>query len=151
MAGVAGRSGRPRKPTETKLIEGTFRKDRANPNEPHPKKAIPKPGYGLPEKAKREYENLSQILNDMGILTDADGIALERLAVAVAESKWAEKELFKQTDSDEIRKWQLILKDARGFVASMLSKFGLTPADRSRVSKIPEEPSENPWANLSKK
>jgi len=149
MAGQKGRSGgHNRKPTKLKLLEGTFRKDRANPDEPRLENAIPKPSYNLPNKAKKEYKNLTEILNTMGILTEADGIALERLAVAIAECKWAEKELFKQIKPDEIRIWQLILKDARKFVASMLPRFGLTPADRSRVSKIPEKPPENKWSNL---
>jgi P27 family predicted phage terminase small subunit len=71
----------PRKPTTLKLLEGTYRPDRANALEPQPARLIPKPPRHLSPRARKAWPMLSEILDQqMGILTAADAIALEAVA-----------------------------------------------------------------------
>jgi len=142
------RGGHNKKSTYLKVLQGTLRKDRTNPKAPKLVRSIPSPSRGLVVEAKREFMKLAAILDEMGILSKADSGELENLALVRVQIKYAQKKLFKQTETKEFRKWQLILNDAIKISNALSMKFGLNPADRDRVSTIrkPKEP--NPWANL---
>ena len=57
---------KPRIPTQTKIIRGTFRKDRAAVNEPHPEKVVevPRPPSYLSKYAKNGYNWKEQLERD---------------------------------------------------------------------------------------
>ena len=77
--------GRPGKPTQLKVVEGTLRKDRINASEPTPKAVAPvMPGW-LSPKSKTAWKDLSLTLLDIRVLTVADRKALELLCDAYGE------------------------------------------------------------------
>ena len=82
MADVKGRSGRPRKPTALKVIQGTFRKDQENLNQPVAPLGIPQPRKGMSKRTRQEYRRLARELDKLGVLSEVDGIALELCADA---------------------------------------------------------------------
>jgi len=141
------RGGHNKKPDHLKVVQGTIRKDRSNPNAPELEVKIPKPSPSLPKEAKEEYIKLSSLLNNMRVLTEADQGELENLAIARAQIKYLSKKLFKTSDLKEFRKIQIAINDAIRISAALSIRFGLSPADRSRVSVLNEK-KYNKWADL---
>src|SRR6266851_4172530 len=82
-----------RLPSSVKEFRGTARKDRTNPREPRPPVGIPQPRRGLSVSARGWYRRLAPILRDMGVLTLADGPALELLSETLAEQTQARRVL----------------------------------------------------------
>jgi len=72
-------AGRKRIPTKTKIIRGTFRKDRAPEHEPEPEvvRDLPKPPPNLPSAGKKLWKSLAAELVDKKVLTVVDLGALE--------------------------------------------------------------------------
>ena len=69
-----GEGGRPAKPTKQKVLQGTFREDRANENEPEPMEyeKIPEAPWYLDYYAQKEWERAAPVLIEAGLLTKAD-------------------------------------------------------------------------------
>ena len=148
--------GRPRKPTHLKLVAGTAQPCRTNKAEPRPARARPSPPSYLTDRAKVAWGAVTVLLDGMGVLTEADGIALEGLCSAYADMQDARTSLasaVRHGDKDlaapgaltyvtegkagpmiRSRPELALIADADRRVAMWLTKFGLTPADRSRVS-----------------
>ena len=141
------RGGHNKKPDHLKMVQGTIRKDRSNPNAPELEVSIPKPSVSLPKEAKEEYTKLSLLLNHMRVLTEADQGELENLAIARAQIMHLSKRLVKTSELQEFRKVQIAINDAIRISAALSIRFGLSPADRSRVS-IVQEKKYNKWADL---
>lgn len=160
MAGTKGNSGRPRKPTQLKILQGTYQKCRANPNELKPKTGKPKASKGLNTRVRKKYDELGYILTKMGILSEFDGPAMEILAVSLVEyeiaSDWLINNSSNLRDKDKDGKFLSVYKfyvawadGAFKRASSMLAKFGLTPADRSRVDVINlAKTKENKWSEF---
>lgn len=65
-------AGRPPKPTQLKILEGTFRPDRARPDEPQPPAGeIVKPAF-LKKRASELWDEYAPLLEKMGTLTCVD-------------------------------------------------------------------------------
>ncbi|MGH9419660.1 MAG: hypothetical protein ACRD3J_06790 [Thermoanaerobaculia bacterium] len=65
-------AGRPPKPTQVKILEGTFRPDRARPDEPQPPAGdILKPTF-LKKRASELWDEYAPLLEKMGTLTVVD-------------------------------------------------------------------------------
>lgn len=150
---------RPRTPTALKLIKGTARPCRINRAEPKPSRAIPSPPEHLSERARIAWGGIAVMLDRMGILTEADGLALEGLCETYAQLIEARKSLRSQdatvyesvSDSGSIRRSQpevTQIADLDRRFLMWLRTFGLTPADRSRVSAIAKDDNEDPWATV---
>ena len=77
--------GRPSKPTALKVVQGNAGKRALNKNEPKPKAKRPKVPAHLSPKAKTAFKNVCTLLEGMGVLTIADGLALEMMCDAYAE------------------------------------------------------------------
>jgi len=147
MSGTKGNSGRPRKPTSLKILSGTFQNVRANKHEPKPKVAIPKAPKGINRKVRAKFKELAEMAYRMGVLSEFDTDALLMCATALVEYYQATSVLLKEgpdmtfTSKDGtpqiMRRSELAWADgAYRRASSMLAKFGLTPADRSRVDVI---------------
>lgn len=169
MPGAKGRSGRPRKPTKVKQLQGTFRKDRANPDEPQPELGIPEPEDRLSEGAREIYFRLAKLLDGMKVLTEADGPALELAAQALDEYHLAKRitdeEGITYTETIEIiddEKDKIVTKtiikahpavaiasDAWKRASGLLARFGLDPANRSRVGVAPDKKPAGKWGGLT--
>ena len=139
--------GRPRKPTELKLIQGTAQKCRMNPNEPKPDVDIPDTPHHLSKPAREEWARITPLLKDLGLISQLDLVELSFYCQAWGDHVQAE---------NMIRRNGKVLKDAKGrlyispwvkhskeskeLAHKFLVEFGLTPASRSRVSGKKKEP-----------
>ncbi len=148
--------GRPPKPTALKLVQGNPGKRAPNKNEPKPKALRPKVPAYLNPKAKTAFKNVSDLLEDMGVLTIADGMALEMMCNAYAEWRDLRKVIDKEgstyktlgTSGDEVIKARpevAMASDAWKRVKSMAAEFGLTAASRTKI-QITEKETEDPLA-----
>ena len=151
-------AGRKPKPTALKLIQGTYRADRANPNEPKPKAGIPPCPKFLQGDARKQYRKTAKKLAKIGLMTELDDMALSMLCQA-----WVDY----LESTDQVKKSGMLVKSPNGFpvlnpyliaanqalkkVRSLLAEFGMTPGSRSRISAAAtsDEP-DNEWAKLLK-
>ena len=81
-------AGRKPKPTAVKKLEGNPGKRKLNSKEPVPAKGIPAcPDWLMPE-AKKEWERLAELMNQMGVLTEVDMAAFA--AYCQSYARWKE-------------------------------------------------------------
>lgn len=87
-------AGRKPKPTAVKKLEGNPGKRKLNKKEPIPAKGMPEcPDWLLPE-AKKEWERLADLMNQMGVLTEVDMAAFAAYCqsyIKVTKAKSKEK------------------------------------------------------------
>ncbi|GEN64711.1 P27 family phage terminase small subunit [Acetobacter oeni] len=164
---------RPRKPTHLKVVSGTAQKCRVNAQEPKPDGGVPEMPAQLSGRARSVWGKACVVLADMGVLTMADGMALEALCLAIADEQEARASLMSAVsigEGDEktvvaeagaqtyvtvgksgpmlrMRPEVAAIADANRRVAMWLAKFGLTPADRSRVG-AEDRKADNPFERL---
>jgi P27 family predicted phage terminase small subunit len=142
-------AGRRPIPNHLHLIRGTGRADRHSladaPQSPARKR--PNPPAHLTDAAKACWRKLCVLLSDMGVLTAADMIALERTCAVYADVVRLQGvlEILGETyDTKSVtgetmvraRPQRAMLADADRRLAAYLSHFGLTPATRTKV-RIP--------------
>ncbi len=136
-----------RLPTELKKQRGTLRKDRLNESEPKLPSVIPPIPTWLSEDGQKAFSELSNLLHDMSVLTQADELALTLLCDAYSEYKNA-KEIVNQlgatveimsregNSKPTIRPEVQIANQAFVRVFQLLKEFGLTPSSRAKVNAI---------------
>src|SRR4051812_7164335 len=147
--------GRRPKPSHIRILEGNPGKRGINHREPKPERGKPPCPKHLSERAQRAFRGFARHLDRVGVLTKADGTALELLATAyddfhsardiirahAAESGGAfldgmtYSSTNEQTGQTIIRAHPAVGIADRQFAhtVAMLSHFGLTPATRSKV------------------
>lgn len=138
------RTGPPKKPTALKLIEGTFRQDRAV-NEAEPEIQIPDAPEHLSEEAKVEWARVSRDLYSLGLMSLIDRAALA--AYCEAWSDWVDATRACSTVDGHDRKvirtqhgnfvenpYYTIKKRSAEIMHKFLTEFGMTPASRSRIN-----------------
>lgn len=147
---------RPRKPTNLKLIQGTYRKSRENPNEPQPEICIPEPPGFLTDRALEEWHRIAPILESMGLLSKVDSMALAAYCAAVARLWLAEEQLKVEgltVTNERGRRIKNPLVDVANAAAKQISmfasQFGMSPSTRSGVKAMQPE-KENPLAKFKK-
>lgn len=130
----------PRKPTDLKVLQGTDRPDRANPDEP---KYEATSGSAPPDwldgpEAVKEWGRIVAILEEHRVLTAADLSALGHLcnlhAVCVKKTR-----LGGGPTAAELTQLRLFY-----------TEFGLTPASRSKVSSVGDSASKSKYAGIGK-
>ena len=141
----------PRTPSHLKVVRGTVRKDRANPAEPQPDLAPdnvrPPDWLELSPLARKAWHELVPYLRGMGVLTRADRVALALLCDSLASYVTAKRTVQEvggtyETENEHgakmIRKHPAVEIGAANsqFAKTMLGEFGLTPASRSKVSRV---------------
>ena len=136
-----------RLPTELKKQRGTLRKDRMNENEPKLPSVIPPIPTWLSEDGQKAFSELSTLLHDMSVLTQADELALTLLCDAYSEYKRA-KEVVNElgatmevtsregNSKSVIRPEVQIANQSFVRVFQLLKEFGLTPSSRAKVNAI---------------
>lgn len=149
MAGVKGRSGRPRLPTELKRLRGTLQPCRTPKDEPHPTVGVPPCPADLDRTERRRYAVLAAELVATGVLTLSDGDALAQLARAVVRverlSRLVRKKgEFVQIDGvSQLSAEAKALKDANEWLAKCNARFGRDPQARATVKAVaPPAPKE---------
>lgn len=86
-------AGRKPKPTAVKKLEGNPGKRKLNTKEPVPAKGMPDcPEWLLPE-AKKEWERLADLMNQMGVLTEVDMAAFAAYCQSYARWKEAQEHI----------------------------------------------------------
>lgn len=143
-------AGRRPKPTVLKLVEGNPGKRKINKAEPKPARAIPSCPAHLSDSGKVAWGRLSVLLDRMGVLTEADSAALERLCdcysdvlicrEALAADGWTYKTMDAQGNTlIKGNPAAVQLRAADSQFKSYLIEFGLTPAARSKVHATPDD------------
>lgn len=143
-------AGRRPKPTVLKLVQGNAGKRKISKSEPKPKREIPSCPAHMSDAGKVAWGRLSVLLDRMGVLTEADSAALERLCdcysdiLICRESLVADGWTYKTRDAqgNTLIKGNPAanqLRSADSQFKSYLIEFGLTPAARSKVHGSPEE------------
>ena len=143
-------AGRRPKPTVLKLVAGNAGKRKISKTEPKPKREIPSCPAHMSDAGKVAWGRLSVLLDRMGVLTEADSAALERLCdcysdiLLCRESLIADGWTYKTTDNAgntliKANPAATQLRAADAQFKSYLIEFGLTPAARSKVHATPDD------------
>lgn len=119
---------RPRKPTALKELQGSFKPhpERRNKNEPVSSEEIGIALTTLSADEKKIWDEIKGIACD-GVLTAADRIALELLCKLIHEMRYS----FEDMNAAKLSR-----------LTFLLSQFGMTPADRSKIN-IPQKKEKN--------
>lgn len=136
-------SGRPKKPTEIKKLEGTYRKDRdANNSDVVLKNTeiiltvekIKCPKSITNSEVKKYFSKLTQGLLSIGVLSGADLPQIEQLCVILQKLKDAQQQFNDASvfdeDFDLIEKRYLRLVEKFDFLAA---KYYVSPVARSKI------------------
>lgn len=154
--------GRKKTPERLKVIAGTSRPDRANPNEPKARAGAAVAPAWLSERAAEIFDRITVTLLGMGIASpdDADALAmlasrLEEIEICTAVIEDAGRTYEKRDpETDELlmiraRPEVGMRNEALRHAQSLLSEFGLSPAARAKVSAQKTQ-DENPFAALDR-
>lgn len=131
------------KPVKLKLVQGTFRPDRAPSKEITPAPATwTDPPRGLDLYARRCWRQYAPMLLRLGLLTEADFQAFVLLCQTWSRIERAQARLravYRQKPKvtieaiDYIRKAEVSVEQASRELRQLWSEFGMTPAARSRL------------------
>ena len=143
--------GRKPKPTAIKVLAGNPGRRPVNQAEPrfHVPERTPSPPAFLSDSAAEVWRDLGKLLRDAGLFTVVDRYALAMFCAVAA--RWMEAERKLQQAGAVITSeaggmyqnpWLHVANKAWGQMRQMLSEFGLTPAERSRLKTVvaDEEP-----------
>ena len=148
--------GRPRKPTGLHIVHGTFRKDRANQDEPKPEliSEVPRPPSHLNAAAKRKWKELAPVLVNSKLLSVLDLTALEMLCDSYGVFREAHDAIFHPVHPRTGKRFRRTLgqylagqnsqttpelsamNKARDAYKAFMTEFGLSPATRTKVSPL---------------
>lgn len=142
-------AGRRPLPTVLKLVGGNAGKRAINKTEPKPRREIPSCPSHLADSGKVAWGRLCVLLDRMGVLTEADSFALERLADCYTDILECRILIARdgRTYSTGVDDSLLIktnpavgqLRAADSQFKSYLVEFGLTPAARTKVHAINDD------------
>lgn len=144
--------GRPLKPTALKVLKGTARADRLNPDEPQPKavKLPAPPSVELKESAMREWERITRELISVNVLTVIDYSMLEMYCYYYGE--WVEASKIVNSEGAIQRDGRLhgavrVAKEAYEAAHKIGMQFGITPSSRARIN-APKKAEKDDFDNL---
>ncbi|WP_324754047.1 phage terminase small subunit P27 family [Roseovarius sp. Pro17] len=141
------------KPTNLKILTGTARAHRLNPNEPKPEIAQPEPPEHLTDAAREEWDRVAVELVTLGILTHLDRGALAAYCQAYGRWSAAETALARMAERDAVTEGLIVKTKSGNLIQNPLvgaankamadmvryaAEFGLTPSARTRVAGISE-------------
>lgn len=126
-------AGRPPKPTALKEVQGAYKK---NPQRKNKKEPIPNGGIGpalttLNAGERMIWDEIVEVAC-IGVLTNADRISLELLCKLI----WEMRTNFEEMNASKLSR-----------LTFLLSQFGMTPADRSKIS-VPQAAPKNSFSDL---
>ena len=138
-------SGRRPTPTALKVVAGNPGKRAMNKREPKPKRAIPSCPEHLSNDGRIAWGRMTVLLDRMGVLTEADAFALERMCDCYADILACRDllEIDGRTYTTTTAQGDTLIKGhpavgqlraADAQFKSYLIEFGLTPAARSKVN-----------------
>mgnify|MGYP000815426061 FL=1 len=111
-----------------------------NTKEPIPAKGMPECPDWLLLEAKKEWERLCDLMNQMGVLTEVDMAAFAAYCQSYARWKEAQEHIDSEGSTFETDKgyqqqtpWVGIANTNQKLMLQAASEFGLTPSSRSRI------------------
>jgi P27 family predicted phage terminase small subunit len=131
----------PRKPAETKRLQGTARRDRER-SAPRPSGGVraPRPPADLSEEARKHWSKLAPICMRLGVLGEADLVAFRLLTETLGTASAAEAAIKADgitvtagSGGKKAHPALKMLETARNQATRMLIEFGLTPRARQAV------------------
>lgn len=154
--------GRKRKPDEHKVIQGTFRNDRANKNQPKPSEAPPRApetcSIRQAEYVDRITSRLEAEMRSSSSHTEVIWLAARRLAEIEELDNLiaAHGRVYETTgkSGDKLLKANPAVSqknEAERHLHSLLSELGLTPASMGKVSVGKQDKPANPFAQFDRK
>ncbi|BFR49455.1 P27 family phage terminase small subunit [Nitratidesulfovibrio sp. HK-II] len=150
-------TGRKQKPRTLKVLQGTFRKDRANEAAPEPSAVVANAPAFLSGRALVWFGVLCAKLSPLGLASETFEETLGLLAARLAEIEELERFIRENGRSYTTTTAQgdvmcrpypevAMLNEARRHAQSLAAEFGLTPASIGRVGRPQKGQSdENPW------
>lgn len=135
--------GRPRKPTEQHRKDGTYRACRHRDRVEVPVLATcTQAPEWMPEAYKAHYGHFQEFLQQYGVVTALDVVALQVLATTYGEWRLLEQALaqqdFIQADPNLVKRRDR----ARRSTLDLLKEFGMTPVSRAKIdSNLTSNPS----------
>jgi len=138
-----GKRGPAPKPTKVKELQGNPSKRQLNKREPKPKRGAILPSE-LNATAAKFIERVRPVLDDTGILTDADIPALEMMANHYALA-WRAAQIVNEQGLividafGSVHKHPMlqVMKDNSALLRAYMGEFGMTPSSRTRL-QVPE-------------
>lgn len=161
--------GRPRKPRQKKIIQGTFRKDRNPGNEPSPSVllTVPKPPAGMNRWARRLWKDLIAELMEQQLVTTIDLATLELCCEAYGMYREAKDAVFHPRNLETGKRVRRSLaeylrgrnsqtmpelttmKNGWQLYKAYMAEFGLSPASRNRIHiPGPREAGQDPMEKI---
>lgn len=141
----------PRKPAAVKKLEGTWRADRANAEEPVYRAVAPPMPDWLSVPAAAEWCRLVPIMAEKRVLAETDLGVFAAYCSACADQQIANEALKNAPRfyESEAGLWKehpaaKASRDAGQQVRMLANELGLSPASRSKVSPLPEPPEGDP-------
>ena len=134
------RTGRPRKPTKLKKLQGTLQKCRATKDEWQPPAGTPPMPAHFGADARREWQRVVPLLLDAGLVTLADGSTLEAYCESYQRWKDAARLVTKEGQvvdtpfGPKAHPAVKIEQAERLQCMKYAERFGLDPSSRSRLS-----------------
>ena len=137
--------GRKPVPSHLKVVSGNPGRRPINKSEPKPVRSRPAAPSHMSGKAQETWGYVSAILDRMGVLTEADAIALEMLCEAYADHLSARATLSERgshyyettnQSGDVMHRAHpavAVMQDADKRIKAWLAEFGKTPSSRSRL------------------
>lgn len=134
--------GRPRTPTNVLEARGAFKKNpqRMRNREPEPITELGEPPAHLFPLERAAWEEIAAIAH-AGMFCAADRLAVEQAAMLLGQAR----ETVTHPDGTISRAG--LRSGDRGLLLSLFARFGMTPADRSKV-EVPKAPVVNPFTLL---
>lgn len=130
-------------PSKLKALRGTYRADRAAPNEPEPEPAKPSPPHWLSKYARSEWRYIVPKLDELGLLAKIDRAELAAYCEAFANFREATEALqvegnrrvIQTSNGNYIQNpWVSIQNKAAESMHRYAQQFGMSPSARTRIS-----------------
>lgn len=144
-----GRRGPPPKPSNLKVLHGTYRSDRAPANEPKPRSvAMPCPSY-LTRDAKRVWRKVAPELKALGLLTKIDGELLAVYCQTFADwlsykgklQEYGDVQILRDDEGNpryvQPSPYVGMAHKAALLLRSIAQEFGFSPSSRTRINAMP--------------
>jgi P27 family predicted phage terminase small subunit len=132
----------PRKPTKLKLLQGTLKPSRFNPDEPQIETEIPDIPIGLSDLAKEEWARITPLLEELGLIGKINLSSLAQYCAFYA--RWLEAERMINEHGSVIMIEREVRRDKMG--TGKYDKPGEVVAD-----KIYCKAQKSPWVDIALK
>jgi len=149
-------SGRPRKPAALHILHASRNNAaRLNPHEPGYAPKLASPPKHLSKAAAAIWRSLGKLLLGQRVITEADHVAFAMVCATAArvveyEAKIAEygAVIILKSGDLGISPYSRLLHREEAMFSGLASRFGLTPADRTRIVAAPPEAEADPMEVL---